>query len=187
MTIAKLPQLTGKEQTEINHDDLFIELQKLEPKDVDFYNNNGKLIIANYELITANIEDLKKDDLANHETRTKLTSKTSKHLLLNTIIEDCERLGLLNDEKARGVCKFLQAHHKELAINGLGNYEKINHSSIKQLRALLKKIGYDLNQVKQDENGIRWYSIAVNEQVKAYALARAAQKQRKAEIKDNEW
>ena len=58
------------------------------PKDVDFIVfNKGGAIVANYELLAANIDDLKGQDHANHVSRDKLASKTSKHLLFKTVID----------------------------------------------------------------------------------------------------
>lgn len=149
------------------------------PNDVDFIIfNKGGSIIANYELLAANIEELKDSDNANHFNRDKLASKTSKHLLFKAIIDDINGLenATFSSEQAGIICRTLQDHHKELAANGLGNYKHVSRYPVKQLTAFLEKIGYEVKVVKQDEKGVRWYSMAINEQVQGYAIARAEYK-----------
>ena len=105
----KVTQMTGKEHG------------KIDESDINFYLNNGLSKISNYELIHADINDLKDSDHANQKTRDKLSSKTSKHYLFKTVIDGLTNKRL-NARGARSVCQFLKAHHKELASNNMGNY-----------------------------------------------------------------
>jgi hypothetical protein len=111
-------------------------------------------------------------------SRDKLPSKTSKQLFFSTVINGLSGQKF-DDTAARSVCEFLQANHKELASNGLGNYKKVSKYPVRQLTEFLAKVGYDVPKVKTDDNGKRWYSIAENEQVKSYAEARAYQRKLK--------
>jgi hypothetical protein len=166
--------MTGKDNT-----GLFDADNDITANDVDFIIfNKGGAIIANYELLAANINELKDSDNANHFNRDKLASKTSKHLLFKTVIDGIERFkdSTFNSEQAAGICGFLQDHHKELAANGLGNYKNVSGHPIKQLTTFLQKIGYEVKAAKQDGKGVRWYAMTVNEQVQDYAIARAEYK-----------
>lgn len=171
----KVCQWTGKDSKENALNDI-TEL------DIDFVVfNKGSSIIANYELLEANLEDLKQSDNDNFSFRDKLASKTSKHLLFKTVIDGINGLkdGLFDSATAGKICEFLRDHHKELASNGLGNYAKVSRYPVKQLTEFLSKCGYDVLKVTQNDNGTRWYSIAPNEQVKSYADARAYQRKLK--------
>ncbi len=165
----KICQLVGKENTP---DDLI-------ESDIDFIEfNKGASIIANFELLEADLAELKEQDNTNHQFRDKLASKASKHLLFKTVIDGINELkdGLFDSATAGRICEFLRDHHKELASNGLGNYAKVSKYPVKQLTEFLAKCGYDVLKATQNDNGIRWYSIAPNEQVKSYADARAYQR-----------
>lgn len=160
--------MTGKDNTGLGDNDIT-------PKDVDFILfNRGASVIANYELLAADIEDLKDSDNANLVSRDKLASRTSKHLLFKTVINGIERLenGTFNSVTAGHICGFLQDNYQELAANGLGNYKQVSRYPVKQLTAFLAKIGYEVKQVSQAHDGQRLYMMTVNEQVQGYALAR---------------
>jgi hypothetical protein len=172
LTRYKVCQLTGKESKEN-------AVNNITEADIDFIeNNNGGSIIANYELLAADLEDLKQSDNDNLAFRDKLPSKASKQLFFKTVIDSLISKQF-NDLAARSACEFLQDNHKELASNGLGNYAKVSRYPVKQLKEFLAKCGYDVLKVTQNDNGTRWYSIAPNEQVKSYADARAYQRKLK--------
>jgi hypothetical protein len=161
--------MTGKDATLDSDNDIT-------PNDVDFIIfNKGAGIVANYELLAAKIDDLKIQDNVNHLSRDKLASRTSKHLLFKTVVDRIERLkdSTFNSATAGYICEFLQDNHQELAANGLGNYKHVSRYPVKQLTAFLAKIGYEVKQASQNEQGQRFYKMTVNEQVKGYALARA--------------
>jgi phage/plasmid primase-like uncharacterized protein len=171
----KVCQWTGKDSKENALNDI-TEL------DIDFVVfNKGSSIIANYELLAADLEDLKQSDNDNFSFRDKLASKTSKHLLFKTVIDGINGLkdGLFDSATAGKICEFLRDHHKELASNGLGNYAKVSRYPVKQLTEFLAKCGYDVELVKKGHDNVKWFSIMPNEQVKGYADARAYQRKLK--------
>jgi len=170
----KVCQWTGKESKEN-------ALNDITEADIDFIVfNKGSSIIANYELLAANLEDLKQSDNDNYLTRDN-TNKTSRHLLFKTVIDGINGLknSTFDSVTAGNICLFLQDNYKELASNGLGNYAKVSHYPVKQLSEFLSKCGYDVLKDSQEHDGTRWYSIAPNEQVKSYADARAYQRKLK--------
>jgi hypothetical protein len=167
----KVCQWTGKESKEDNPKDIT-------DADIDFIIfNKGSSIIANYELLTADLSDLKEQDNLNYLSRDKLASKASKHLLFKTVIDGINGLenATFDSATAGKICEFLQDHHQELTSNGLGNYKKVSKYPVRQLTEFLAKCGYDVLLVKKDD-GVRWYSIAENERAKSYAEARAYQR-----------
>lgn len=165
----KVCQWTGKESKENAVNDIT-------ESDIDFVVfNKGSSIIANYELLAADLEDLKQSDNDNLEFRDKLPSKASKQLFFKTVIDNLISKQF-NDLAARGACEFLQDNHKELASNGLGNYAKVSRYPVKQLKEFLAKCGYDVELVKKGHDNVKWFSIIPNEQVKSYADARAYQR-----------
>jgi hypothetical protein len=157
-------QLTGKAHEAI--DDV----------DVDFYLNNGLSILSNFELLATDVAKLKEADNANHATRDKLASKTSKQIFFKSIVESLEDKKF-NATAARTACEILQENHKELAANKLGNYKKVSKRPLKQLSDFLKIFGYELVLVEQKSSGERWYQIQPNALVKAYAENRAGKKE----------
>ena len=102
------------------------------------------------------------------------------------MIDGIERLknSTFNSEQAGGICGFLREHHKELASNGLGNYKNISRYPVKQLTTFLEKIGYRVKLATQDDNGVRWYAMTVNEQVQGYAIARAEYRKLASTVSD---
>ncbi len=140
--------------------------------EVKFYLNNGLSKISNYELVNADIHELKNADMANHETRDKLSSKTSKHYIFQCIVSKLLDKRV-NARGVQGLCKFLQEHHKELASNNMGNYAKLHKYPIKQMNDFLKKIGYELEVDTRSKNTEQWWIFKANSQVKKYAENRA--------------
>jgi hypothetical protein len=149
--------------------------------DIAFYMDNGLAKLSNFELIHADVMALKNSDQANHTTRDKLSSKTSKHYLFEAVINGLEGKRI-NASGARGVCEFLQDHHKELTSNNMGNYARVSKIPTKQLNGFLNTIGYELVIDTNSHNVEQWYRVQVNPLVKIYAENRAAIKQKKDEL-----
>ena len=166
-------QMTAKAHRDINE------------TDIEFYLNNGLSIISNYELIDADVLQLKEFDKNNRVTRDKQASKTSKHYLFKTIVEGLTGEKITPD-KAKGVCKFLSDNHKELADNKVGNYAKVSKRPLKQCSDFLKKIGYSLVEIERKESGDRLYMIELNPLVKQYAENRKAKEKVKKALLDAE-
>ena len=165
----KVTQLTGKSANTVD------EL------DIAFYMDNGLAKLSNFELIHADVMALKDSDQANHKTRDKLSSKASKHYLFETVINGLEGKRI-NASGARGVCEFLQDHHKELTSNNMGNYARVSKIPTKQLNGFLNKIGYGLVIDTNSHNVEQWYRVQVNPLVQIYVENRAAIKRQKDEL-----
>ena len=165
----KVTQLTGKSASTVD------EL------DIAFYMDNGLAKLSNFELIHADVMALKDSDQANHTTRNKLSSKTSKHYLFEAVINGLKGQRI-NASGARGVCEFLQDHHKELTSNNMGNYARVSKYPVKQLNDFLKKIGYELIVDTNSKNTEQWFRVQDNPLIKFYAENRAAIKRQKDEI-----
>ncbi len=165
----KVTQLTGKSADTVD------EL------DIAFYIDNGLAKLSNFELIHADVMALKASDQANHTTRNKLSSKTSKHYLFQTVINGLEGKRI-NARGARCICEFLQDHHQELTSNNMGNYAKVSKYPVRQLNNFLKKIGYQLIVDTNSKNTEQWFKAQANPLVKFYAENRAAIKRQKDEL-----
>ncbi len=156
----KVTQVTGKAFSEVDD------------TDIGFYMDNGISKVSNYELVNADVNELKEADMANHATRDKLASKASKHYIFNYIVSRLTG-NRINAAGAKGMCKFLQAYHKELASNNMGNYAKVSKYPVRQFNDFLKKIGYELvidSRSKKDE---QWWVFKPDKLVEKYAKNRA--------------
>jgi hypothetical protein len=150
--------MAGKSDHEITANDAYF-----------FKYENGLSKVQNAELVNVeNIESLKKDDRLNHETRAKLSSKTSKEFLLSYIVN------ALRDKPVKSALiqfclDFLHENHKEAAINGLGNYQ-YKTANIRKLQGFLDKAGYELVESYRESTGgrERVYLLKLNEQIAGY-------------------
>jgi hypothetical protein len=156
----KVTQVTGKAFSEVDD------------TDIKFYMDNGLSKVSNFELVNADVNELKDADMANHSTRDKLASKTSKHYIFNYIVSRLKG-NRINAAGAKGLCKFLQAYHKELASNRLGNYAKVSKYPVRQLGDFLKKFGYELVLDSNSKNSEQWWIFKANLLVEKYAENRA--------------
>ena len=156
----KVTQMTGKSHSDVDE------------VDIAFYMDNGLSKISNFELVNADVTELKDSDIANHNTRDKLSSKTSKNYIFQCIVS--KLLGKrVNARGVQGLCKFLQEHHKELASNNMGNYAKLHKYPIKQMNDFLKKIGYELVLDVNSKNTEQSWRFQPNPLVESYAKNRA--------------
>lgn len=156
----KVSEMTGKSGYTITQDD------------AKFYLQGGMKIVANHELINADINELKQRDRDNLIIRDRWSSLTSKHCFLKVVVE-----GLLGKRitqtTARQFCEFMQQFHKELAANEMGNFKTISKYPIRQLSDFVKQCGYEL-KAQKDSKGNRDYILQVNPQVLEYVKNRTA-------------
>jgi putative DNA primase/helicase len=152
-------QITGKTPDTVNE------------VDVAFYLNGGGKVIANHELIKADIRDLQERDCKNHITRDKLESQTSKHLFFSLVVGLKDKQ--IDREMAGRIDGWLCENYKTLGINGMGNYSKPSTRPLKRLSNFLKLCGYELVLYKQRANGERVYEIKENQQVFEYVKNRS--------------
>jgi len=158
--LYNIVKMSGKDNHEVN------------AVDAEFYQDGGLSKVSNFELLAAEDDALKAADNANHTTRDKISSKTSKKIIINEVVKAIGD-NPITAIQAAIVCELLQNHHQEISANGLGNYKAKPKLPIRQLGTFLEKFGYELIGDDSSERKTRAYKLAVNEQVFAYAANRA--------------
>jgi len=162
--LHNIVKMSGKDSHEIN------------AVDAEFYQDGGLSKVSNFELLAAEEDVLKAADNANHTTRDKISSKTSKKIIINEVVKAIGD-NPITATQAAIVCELLQSHHAEISANGLGNYKAKPKSPIRQLGQFLEKFGYELIGDDSAERKSRTYKLAVNWQVYAYAANRAEKRE----------
>jgi len=140
---------------------------KLTKTDIHFFKyDNGLSKVKNAELVNADITELKEHDKANHETRQKLSSETSKAFLFSYVIN-----ALSGQKVKRALIQqcldFLRANDKEAAANELRN--------TRNLFKFVERAGYELITAGRESTGSReeFYTLQLNPLVAEYLANRA--------------
>jgi len=153
---------------------------KLTKTDIHFFKyDNGLSKVKNAELVNADITELKEHDKANHETRQKLSSETSKAFLFSYVIN-----ALSGQKVKRALIQqcldFLRANDKEAAANELRN--------TRNLFKFVERAGYELITAGRESTGSReeFYTLQLNPLVAEYLANRARLKSEAKEQKESE-
>jgi len=145
-------ETTGKSYEDLNEDH------------IKFYKNGGLERVRNLELLQYDENLLKDIDLLNYECRNESKKLTSRKFFITSMVVILENKEY-NFNNIPNVLKLLQENHKELTVNGLGDFENIK--SISKVNNLMKKIGYKI-ECKRNNKNIRSYKIEVDEEVAEY-------------------
>lgn len=152
----------------------------LTTKDVYFFKyDNGLSKVKNAELVNADIDDLKKHDRDNHETRQKLSSETSKAFLFSFVINALSGQKVKRD-LIQQCLDFLKANSNESAANGLRN--------TRDLFKFVERAGYELVEIGQETTGRRdkIFKLQLNALVAEYLANRARLKSEAKEQTESE-
>jgi len=140
---------------------------KLTKTDIHFFKyDNGLSKVKNAELVNADITELKEHDKANHETRQKLSSETSKAFLFSYVINALSGQKVKRD-LIRHCLDFLKANSNESAANELRN--------TRDLFKFVERAGYELITAGQETTGGRdkIFKLQLNPLVAEYLANRA--------------
>ena len=147
--------MAGKAYTDLTAEDVYF-----------FKYDNGLSKVKNAELVNADIAELKEHDKANHETRQKLSSETSKAFLFSYVINALSGKAVKRD-LIRHCLDFLKANSNESAANELRN--------TRDLFKFVERAGYELITAGQETTGGRdkIFKLQLNPLVAEYLANRA--------------
>lgn len=149
----------------------------LSVEDVEFFEyQNGYKVVANHELTTTDLDQLKQSDLGKMESRDNYSSKLCRAALFQLVIGQLK--GEFSIQQMDSLCETLKNSHALLAANLLGShYKKPWKCAVKRINSLLKQCGYKVVLTHRDaKTGQRSYTLEIPHKVRMYAEARAKQR-----------
>jgi phage/plasmid primase-like uncharacterized protein len=144
--------------------------------DVKNYLNGDLSILLNFELLSANLNDLKIKDKANFLTKDKHKSLSSLQKIFKELL-DVGGDKDINAKVAMKFCRKLKKYSSELAANGYQDFSKHQFKNpTAVMNNFLEKIGYELKQKGQENNikRTRFYELKIIERISLYASNREA-------------
>jgi putative DNA primase/helicase len=168
--------------------------------DITNYQDGMLARVQNRELMSVDIEELKKIDQDNHQKGKRHRRKTVSRWLIDTLLD---ALGQYTTTKSltnnkTGVISFSeQAFDKHiaaqicdevltqnaamLAANGYADYSKPIDRPVQTLRNIFGHYGYIINWVGRDGDGerLRWFEMIEDAEVTKHCLARALNRRNK--------
>jgi DUF1680 family protein len=156
--------------------------------------------VQNRELMSVDIEELKKIDHDNHQKGKRHRRKTVSRWLIDTLLDALgqytttksltnNKTGVISfsehafDRKiAAKICdKVLTQNAAMLAANGYADYSKPIDRPVQTLRNIFKHYGYNISWIGRDGDGerLRWFEIVEDAEVTKHCLARALNRRNK--------
>lgn len=168
--------------------------------DITNYQDGMLARVQNRELMSVDIEELKKIDQDNHQKGKRHRRKTVSRWLIDTLLDALgqytttksltnNKTGVISfsehafDRKiAAKICdKVLTQNAAMLAANGYADYSKPIDRPVQTLRNIFKHYGYNISWIGRDGDGerLRWFEIVENAEVTKHCLARALNRRNK--------
>lgn len=169
---------TQAESNAVNRFDVvkMVGKEEITKDDVKNYLNGDLSILLNFELLSANLNDLKMKDKANFLTKDKHKSLSSLQKIFKELLDVGEDKDI-NAKVAMKFCRKLKKYSSELAANGYQDFSKHQFKNpTAVMNNFLEKIGYELKQKGQENNAkrTRFYELKIIERISLYASNREA-------------
>jgi phage/plasmid primase-like uncharacterized protein len=185
---------TNEQLESLNNNDVITD------DDITHYQDGMLARIQNRELMSVDIEELKKADQENHGKGKRQRRKTVSRWLIDELLDALSKYTttkLLTNSKtgviscseqafdkiiAAQICdEVLTQNAAMLAANGYADYSKPIERPVQTLRNIFGHYGYIINWVGRDGDGerLRWFEMVEDAEVTKHCLARALNRRNK--------